>query len=276
MPERIIVSGIYRSGTSLNAELVRRWGAYAGREGDLFQDDYGYMEHLALQKLNDTLLHDNSRVPTPADEVAEKAQDPILKEQALQILDEMDKEATQNGASAWVWKDPRLPLTLPFWANIWGDVIYIIPVRHPVETILSGAKMEGLEPEQVPLSAGFAYWQFSMLNMLLYTEKSARKLFIAYDQLIQNPQRECARVCHFLDEQCGISLESADERIKLMTDQISVDQYHSQHSKSLADIETTTYEQRALYNFLRVKTIYVNETFNKDDFALYPGWLEYL
>jgi len=276
MPERIIVSGIYRSGTSLNAELVRRWGAYAGREGDLFQDDYGYMEHLALQKLNDTLLHDNSRVPTPADEVAGKAQDPILKEQALQILDEMDREATQNGAIAWVWKDPRLPLTLPFWANIWGDVIYIIPVRHPVETILSGAKMEGLESDQVPLSAGFAYWQFSMLNTLLYTEKNTRKLFIAYDQLIQKPQQECTRLCHFLDKQCEISPETANERITLMTAQVSASQHHYQHPKSLADMETTTREQRALYNFLRVKTMYANETFNKDDFTLYPGWLEYL
>ena len=276
MPERIIVSGIYRSGTSLIAELVRRWGAYAGRKGDLFQDDYGYMEHLALQKVNDTLLNNNSRVPTPAVEIEEKKQDPILKEQALQTLDEMDKEAALNGAIAWVWKDPRLPLTLPFWADIWGDVIYVIPVRHPVETILSGAKMEGLNPDQVPLSAGFAYWQFSMLNTLLYTHKSARKFFIAYDQLVQNPQQECERLCCFLDTQCGISHENASERIKLMTEQISASQHHYQHPNSLADTETATREQRALYNFLRVKTIYPDETFNKDDFALYPGWLEYL
>ena len=188
----------------------------------------------------------------------------------------MDKEAAQNGATAWVWKDPRLPLTLPFWANIWGDVVYVIPVRHPVETILSGAKMEGLDPDQVPLSAGFAYWQFSMLNTLLYTEKSTRKFFIAYDQLVQNPQQECARLCHFLDEQCRTSPESAGERIKLMMEQISAGQHHYQHPKPLADIETTTREQRALYNFLRVKTMYADETFNKDDFTLYPGWLEYL
>jgi hypothetical protein len=276
MPHRIIVSGIYRSGTSLTAELVRRWGAYAGQKGDLFEDDYGYMEHLALQKINDALLNDQSRVPTPATEVEAKVQDPILREQALQILDEMDREAVQNGANSWVWKDPRLPLTLPFWADIWGNVIYVIPVRHPVETILSGAKMEGLDPEQVPLSAGFAYWQFSMLNTLLYTQKSARKIFIAYDQLLQNPQQECARLCRFLDAQCGMLPENANERIKSMSEQVSASQHHYQHPRSLAEVETTTREQRALYNFLRVKTIYADEAFNKDDFALYPGWLEYL
>ena len=276
MPERIIVSGIYRSGTSLSAELVHRWGAYVGSEGDIFQDEYGYLEHLALQKLNDELLNNSSYVPTPVDQMLEKAQDPVLRERALQILDGMDRETEQNQAIAWVWKDPRLPLVLPFWANIWGNVIYVIPVRHPVETILSAASMDGLEPENVPLSAGFAYWQFCMLNVIDFTMNSQRKLFMAYDQLIREPRQVCTSLCYFLDEQCGVSPLDADQRIKSMTSQIATDQHHFQHPRPLAEIETTTKEQRALYNFLQVKTMYPNESFNKDDFALYPGWQEYL
>lgn len=276
MPERIIVSGIYRSGTSLTAELVHRWGAYVGREDDIFQDEYGYMEHLALQKLNDDLLHNNSRVPTPVDEMLEKAQDPVLRERASKILDAMDRETEQNQAVAWVWKDPRLPLVLPFWSSIWGDVIYVIPVRHPVETILSAASMDGIDPGTVPLSAGFAYWQFSMLNVVAFTENSQRKVFIAYDQLLQNPERECARLGRFLDEQCGVSPEASSQRVEQMTAQISAKQHHFQHPKALAKIKVTTREQRALYNFLRVKTLYPEEPFISDDFALYPGWMEYI
>jgi hypothetical protein len=276
MMERIIVSGIYRSGTSLTAELVRRWGAYVGREDDIFQDEYGYLEHLALQELNDQLLNNNSRVPTPVDEMLEKAQDPVLRERALQILAAMDTEAEQNQAIAWVWKDPRLPLVLPFWANIWGDVIYVIPVRHPVETILSAASMDGIDPGTVPLSAGFAYWQFSMLNVVAFTENSRRKIFIAYDRLLQNPGRECARIGRFLDEQCGVSSNDASQRVERMTAQISVKQHHFQHPQALAKIKVTTREQRALYNFLRVKTLYPEEPFISDDFALYPGWMEYI
>jgi len=276
MPERIIVSGIYRSGTSLTAELAHRWGAYVGHDDDIFQDEYGYLEHLALQKLNDDLLNNNSRVPTPVELMLEKAQDPVLQERALEILDAMDKEAEQNQAIAWVWKDPRLPLVLPFWANIWGDVIYVIPVRHPVETILSAASMDGFEPDDVPLSAGFAYWQFSMLNVITFTQDSRRKLFIAYDQLLQDPRRECTRLCHFLDEQCDFPLAEASQRIDAMTSQIATDQHHFQHPRPLAEINVTTREQRALYDFLRVKTICPDESFNQDDFALYPGWQEYL
>jgi hypothetical protein len=276
MPKRIIVSGIYRSGTSLVTELIHRWGAYAGQQRDIFQDEYGYMEHLALQKLNDELLNNNSRVPTPVDQLLQKAQDPVLRERALHILATMDKEAEENQASTWVWKDPRLPLVLPFWAQIWGDVIYVIPVRHPVETILSAGKMEGWEPEQIPLSAGFAYWQFCMLNVLNFTEQSRRKLFISYDQLIQNPLQACTHLCNFLDLQSQVCAEDASQRISRMSDQITAKQYHFQFPKPLAQVEVTTKEQRALFNFLRVKTIYPDETFNPDDFAIYPGWMEYL
>ena len=61
-----------------------------------------------------------------------------------------------------------------------------------------------------------------------------------------------------------------------MSAQITAKQHHFQHLKSLAEVETTTREQRALFNFLRVKTMYPDEVFNNDDFAIYPGWMEYL
>lgn len=275
MTHRINVCGIYKSGTSLTTKLLNAWGAYMGREDDLFQGENGCVEHLALQKINDELLTENDRVPTPVEILLEKAKDPDLQKRARKILIDMDTEAQANQATSWVWKDPRLPMALPFWANIWEDMIYVIPVRHPVETIQSGAKMEGLDPEQVPLSAGLAYWQFSMLNILNFTQNNARKIFIAYDQLVQNPERECTRLCHFLDAQCGIT-ENPAERIEKMAGLITTSKHHFQFSQSLSETGVSTAEQRALYNFLRVKITYPDEVFNPDDFALYPGWLEYL
>lgn len=276
MSNRIIVSGIYRSGTSLSAELIHQWGAYAGRQEDIFEDRYGYMEHFALQRLNDELLKNDTRVPPPPEQLAERAQDPALRERALQILDAMDRESAQNRAAAWVWKDPRLPLVLPFWSDIWGDVIYVIPVRHPIETVFSTANMDGVPAEAVPLSAGLVYWQFCMLNVLVYTERSRRKIFIAYDQLLQRPRAECTRFCHFLDEQCKLPSEGVDRRIETMAQKIRASQQHYHYPGSLSDMAISTREQRALFNFLRVKTIYPEESFSRDDFAPYPGWQEYL
>jgi hypothetical protein len=279
---RIIVLGPLRSGTSLTAELVRLWGAFAGGKDELWQsnpDDprgYGYMEYIPLQQLNDDLLDDNDRVPPPAGRMAELASDLKYRDQARHLLLAMDDQAAANGAPAWVWKDARLPLTLPFWMNFWGDALFVVTVRHPAETVLSAARTEGIRPEDVPFSAGFAYWQYCMLNILNLTQSSSRKIFISYDQLTGNPEQECTRLARFLDEHCQRPVEDAQKRMEAMLPQVSEAQRHYRYDKSLAEMAQTTREQRALYDFLRVKTAYPDEAFNQDDFALYPGWREYL
>ena len=133
-----------------------------------------------------------------------------------------------------------------------------------------------METESIPFSAGLIYWQYCMLNMLNFTQDNPRKMFIAYDQLLDNPTQECTRLGSFLDEHCGLSEQDAQKRIDTMLPQISTRERHYHAQRSLADMEQVTREQRMLYNFLRVKTLYPQETFNKDDFALYPGWKEYL
>jgi hypothetical protein len=276
MPNRIIVCGIYRSGTSLTTKLVHEWGAYVGKEQDLFRDEYGYLEHLALQKFNNELLDNISHVPTPINVLVEKSKNAGLRQRAEQIMATMDRESEKEGTSAWVWKDPQIPLAFPFWHELWKDVIYIIPVRHPVETIHSAGKMENLSPKDIPLSAGLTYWQFCMLSILNYTQDNPRKIFLSHEQLIKSPLQTCTQLCEFLDEQCGIAHGQADARRQAMAACIDQDKHHYRSSVELANLETATAEQRALYNFLRVKTLYPHESFNPDDFALYEGWREYL
>ncbi len=283
MTKRIIVLGMMRSGTSLTAELVRRWGAYAGAENNLWKSNMqdargynGYMEYIPLQDLNDELLNNNDRVPSEQEVLEERAVEPAFREKALALLQNMDKQTAQTQFEAWIWKDARLPLTLPFWTKLWDDPIYVITVRHPAEVAMSLAKTEGVDEENLPFSAAFAYWQYCMLNILSFTQESRNKIFIGYDQLISNPIQECIRLCDFLDEHCGKSAQGSEQRVKTMLPTVEKGQRHNQYKRSLADMEQATREQRALYNFLRVKTMYSDETFNKDDFALYPGWKEYL
>ena len=118
-PKRIVVLGIMRSGTSLTAELIRLWGAYAGTENELWKSDasdprgYGYMEYIPLQNLNDELLDYNEAVPPAHEILEEKASDPIYREKALELIHAMDQRAVKANAPAWVWKDARTVLT-PF------------------------------------------------------------------------------------------------------------------------------------------------------------------
>lgn len=281
-PKRIVVLGIMRSGTSLTAELVRLWGAYAGAKEELWKWDpsdprgYGYMEYIPLQNLNDELLNHNETVPLSPDVLEEKATEPAFRDKALELIQVMDQRATEAGYTAWVWKDARTVLTLPFWNQILKDPVYVITVRHPAETALSAAKTEEIDEENIPFSAGLVYWQYCMLSILTYTQDNPRKMFIAYDQLLNKPTLECTHLAHFLDEHCEKSSEDSQVRIDAMLPQISTSERHYNYKKSLAEMEQVTKEQRALYNFLRVKTLYPHEAFNKDDFALYPGWKEYL
>jgi hypothetical protein len=188
----------------------------------------------------------------------------------------MDDLTQKNKAGEWVWKDARLPLTLPFWSNLWGDVIYVITIRHPAEIALSLAQAAEIDKENLPYSAGFIYWQYCMLQVLSFTQHTRRKIFIAYDQLMNNPLQECTRLCNYLDRNCEKSSQDAQKRIDVMLPRVAKNQQHQQYQKSLAEMPQSTKEQRALYNFLRVKTLYPDEISNMDDFALYPGWREYL
>lgn len=279
---RIIVLGIMRSGTSLTAELVRLWGAHSGGENNLWKSDmndlrgYGYMEYVPLQKLNDELLDHNDRVPPAQKQMEERALDPVFREKAMRLLQEMDAQAENNGFDTWVWKDARLPLTLPFWVQIWEDPIYVITIRHPAEVALSSAQTEEVDPKDLPFSAGLIYWQYCLLNILAFTQESHKKIFVAYDQLLDDPVAECTRLCQFLDKQCGKSIEESQERIEAMVPQVARNQRHHHYDKALAEMAQSTREQRALYDFLRVKIRYPEEAFREEDFSLYPGWQEYL
>jgi hypothetical protein len=282
MPKRIIVLGIMRSGTSLTAELIRRWGAYTGGESNLWKSDindprgYGYMEYIPLQDLNDELLDHNERVPPLTEQLEERASDPLFRKKALALLEEMDQQATENKFDAWVWKDARLPLTLPFWVKFWDDPIFVVTIRHPAEVALSSARIEEINEDSIPFSAGFAYWQHCMLNILFTTQESRHKIFIAYEHLIDNPLQECTRLCKFLDEHSGKTGNRTGERIERMLPHVTANQRHHRYGRALAEMEQATKEQRALYNFLRVKIMYPDESFRQEDFALYPGWREYL
>ena len=281
-PKRIVVLGVMRSGTSLTAELVRLWGAYAGSQNDLWESNvsdprgYGYMEYVPLQELNNELLDHNDRVPPLAESFDQKISSRKYREQAKNLLQTMDDLAQKNKAAEWVWKDARLPLTLPFWSHLWGDVIYVITVRHPAEIALSLAQAAEIDKENLPYSAGFTYWQYCMLQVISFTQQSRRKLFIAYDQLINNPLQECTRLCNFLDKHCEKSNKDFQNRLDRMLPRVVKNQQHQHYEMSLAKMPQATREQRALYDFLRVKILYPDETFNVDDFALYAGWREYL
>jgi hypothetical protein len=271
----IIVLGMHRSGTSLVANLLHSWGAYGGDKDILAQADesnqQGYWEHSPLVEFNQELLKSISADWfIPPDGTSQKVLEtrhsvPAYRCKAQQLIDAMQERNIH-----WMWKDPRLALLLPFWKQIWGDVLYVIVIRHPFETAISLKKRNFF-----PISASLLLWQLYMLAILRNTENSATKIFIRYDHLIHNPIDYCQYLSSSLEQFCEMP-GNRDKVIEEMTKVINPALWHNQSNSHFDDLPQATPDQKALYSFLLKKAEAPDAFFDESRFACYTGWKDYL
>ncbi|HMD81402.1 MAG TPA: hypothetical protein VKE92_08865, partial [Anaerolineales bacterium] len=69
---------------------------------------------------------------------------------------------------------------------------------------------------------------------------SRRKIFIGYDQLMDNPLQECTRLCTFLDQHCERSSQDSQKRIDTMLPRVAKNQQHQHYDFSLAEMRQAT------------------------------------
>jgi hypothetical protein len=275
MAKNVIVLGMHRGGTSLTANLVNNCGFYAGNEKLLLKGDNrnarGYWEYTPLIGFNNELLSSiraREFIP-PSDEDYEelerKSSEPKYRDMALQLL-----EAMQENARAWFWKDPRLAVLLPFWKNIWGDVLYVVSVRHPIDIAFSLQKWH-----KYPISASLLIWQRYMSAILKGTETAQNILFVEYEKLIENPIQQCERLYDFLTQAHSI-IANRQLTIENMVRTIIPELRHNSTASLFSVTPQATDEQKALYDILKRKTENPIERVDHTIFTIYPGWREYL
>lgn len=275
MSKGIIVLGMHRSGTSLFANLVHRCGAYAGDESLLLQADAenpaGYFEYRPLVNFNETLLAGVTAkwLAPPLNQdafILEKlAEEPKYKEKALELI-----EAMEAGGDLWFWKDPRLAILLPFWKRIWRDVIYVIPVRNPLDTALSLRKRDAF-----PISASLLLWQRYMMSILTHTEDSAEKIFVGYEEVINDRLEQCKRLLLFIRNDSGDD-ETLKSKVDTVAEGVRPELRRNRSEASFFELPQATQAQKSLYRFLKLKLDNPAETFNAAEFVEYTGWREYL
>lgn len=270
---RIVVAGMHRSGTSLVAQIVRAWGASAGRDDELARADEhnpdGYWEHAPLVQLNDDLLRSLGACwfcpPPDAEALVELSSDAAWRARALDLLERMDAAGTP-----WLWKDPRLAATLPFWRPLLGEAAWIVTVRRPIETARSLAKRD-----RFPVSASLLLWQVSMTTLLVGLRGSERVLPLDYDGLVDAPDEPLSLLASFLDEHCG---EDPDRsRLEAMRRAVKPALHRQRDTRSLDEVPQATDAQIALEAYLRA-LVRGDRTrpFDAREYPLSPGWREYL
>jgi hypothetical protein len=273
----IIVLGVERSGTSVVAEMVHRWGAYAGASETLHEADAhaprGYWEFLPLWDLL-AELGDFASGATWWDcdfqqRIEDKAADPVYRIKATELMSQMHK------GDPWFWKDPALSHFLPFWKQIWDDAIYIITVRHPLDTAVSWQKF--IMPSNVKARISFVAmnllrWQHIMTQILQHTEDAPHRLFLGYEDIMRNPRAQAERLACFLNSKFGKRVST----IQMMVDVVEPELWRNDCGIPFEQVPEATSEQKALYAFARQKIDNPFEPFDVAKYPLPPGYLEFL
>ena len=277
----IIVLGVEHSGTSVVAEMVHRWGAYAGEYEKLTKADehnlQGYWEYkpiwdflVELGDFGDGVSWWDSSFQR---RVREKIFIPYYSAKALELVAAMEREG-----KTWVWKDPALSFFLPFWKEIWGDAVYLIMVRNPYDLALSRQKFvmsSELEGSVSLIAGNILRWQYMMSLILEHTEETENKIFIPYEELVREPQRQAKRLYGFLNRNCEVKM-SGDIKIDVMAQTVNPKLWRNRSQIPFDQVHEATNEQKALYQFVESKIRNPLKKFEKAKYPMYAGWQEFV
>ena len=185
MMDGVVVLGMHRSGTSLVSQLAGRLGGVFCRPEDLLHGtEHGqpvsYWESRSLVRFNELLLQafggDWARPPALAADWAASPPAMRLAPQGTALFQDL------HPVSGWVWKDPRLSLTLPFWLTwVLRDARAVLVVRHPAEVAASLARRDGIGAEH----AAWLWHRYTASAVLACRDLPT--LVLSYARLMENP-----------------------------------------------------------------------------------------
>jgi len=197
----IILLGMHRSGTSALAGMLYTAGIQLGKAfmPPLPENPKGFFEDLGVQSVNKQILasigKDWDDVPTLQD--LQRVPEPVL-----QLLPQV-YAYFQSRFKSWAWKDPRLCLTFPLWADILSlkKVHVLFVVRHPMSVARSLQTRN-----QMPIEQGLELWRVYNLRITeLLEHYRLPYTFVRYESLIESPRV----VQSILEDRLGILLKDA-------------------------------------------------------------------
>lgn len=273
----IIVLGVERSGTSVVAEMVHAWGAYAGASEKLHAADEhaprGYWEYLPLWDfLADLGDFASGATWWEADfqrRMECKTTDHGYRRKARELISEMQNDGP------WFWKDPALAHFLPFWKQIWGEAVYVITIRNPLDVAISWQKF--ILPQNAKVRVSFVAmnllrWQHMMTLILHHTEDAVHRIFLGYEDIMRKPREQAERLSNYLNSKFG----NRDSRIQAMVDVVDPRLWRNHCGIPFDRASVATDHQKALYAFARQKIVDPLQSFDSARYPMPPGYLEFL
>jgi hypothetical protein len=221
--QNVVILGMHRSGTSALTGALCQMGWNCGPADNVLAADWanekGYFERKDVVDANERLLVDatasSSLSGLGTDERYASLEDGAWALGALALsrdgylpprpIDDAIRAVARNlldGAipgRPWVLKDPRLCLTLPYWAKHLEIGRLILIVRRPEEVALSLNRLNGL-----PLEFNKLAWAAYVSGMLRHRD-IAPSIVVLHSELIEGPSATMKRISsHLADLPDGI------------------------------------------------------------------------
>jgi len=191
----VVVLGMHRSGTSAVTGVIDALGLAACRAEDRFPprkwNARGNFESRSLTLFDEQLLNFLGGTwwapPVPPKGWADRSALEGWRITAEYLF------AAAHPTRAWVWKDPRACVLMPFWDRVLGaDSIRIVVLRNPLESAASLNARDGME-----LDHALALAERS-LRVSLRDSAGRAVMITSYDELLHNLDNWCRRAASFI------------------------------------------------------------------------------
>lgn len=185
-----------RSGTSLATRVITLLGLHAGPHERMLvpntMNERGYWEQRPLMDLNDEILArlggDVWHPPAPP---AGWEHDPGLADvraRATSLIAELFPSDAR-----WVFKDPRVAVTLPFWRAVVGPTDNVVCIRRGAEVVDSA-----LRANPGATRAEMTQWWLDQNAHVLANSVATRCVVVDYDEWFCDPLGATVRIGRFL------------------------------------------------------------------------------
>jgi hypothetical protein len=236
-----IVLGMHRSGTSmLSGLLVSGLGYNVGKPliGAAFDNERGFFELRPAVLQSDVFMR--KQHVWWASGVVNYDADKALKMKEANELEFTEGEAAlkflNNPLSTpWLWKDPRLCITIKTWLPLLKtEPAIVFTYRHPLEVAMSLEKRQ----DDIDLEHGLRIWiAYNMRG--IQNMKGLCQVLSSNEAILANPLKEVQRIADELTSKCHVPAPP-----NKLTQQV-VDSFVDpklQHNKKKREAELTTHE----------------------------------
>ena len=148
----------------------------------------------------------------------------------------------------------RLPISCPFGKQIWGEAVYVITIRNPLDVAISWQKF--IMPSNLTVRVSFVAmnllrWQHMVTLILRDTEDAPHRLFIQYEDIMRAPREQAERLSNYLNSK----FENRGSRIQAMVDVVDSRLWRNHCGIPFDRASEATDHQKALYAFARQKIV---------------------